>query len=1050
MSQIVKNFIEKVNEQFQTGHAREHSYRPALEELFKEITGLKVINEPKRSEYGAPDFVFINKNIVTAYAEAKDLKISLNEIEKSDQMVRYYGYSNLILTNCLEFRFYKSGQSYTDPINIATLKDGDIVFDEAKFKLLEATIKDFIKDSKEPIKSGIHLAKVMAGKARRIRDNIKNYLGEEDQEKNTELLAIYEVIKKLLLADLDKEKFSDMYAQTVVYGLFVARYFDKSPDTFSRQEARDLVPASNPFLRHFFDHIAGSSFDERIKMIVDELCEEFCHADVQAIVHNYYKVEKEGSRDPIIHFYEDFLQEYDSAERKKMGVFYTPIPVVQFIVRAVDDILKKEFNLPQGLADTAKIEMEVAVQAIDGRTKDGIKKIKQQFHKVQILDPATGTGTFLNETILHIKKSFTGQEGRWNNYVSADLLPRLHGFELMMASYTIAHLKLSTTIMESGADIGNGRLGVYLTNTLEETKNFDNTLFAGLGLDKAITEESRLANKVKKDLPVMVVLGNPPYSGESNNNFEHANKLVDKYKVEPGGVEKLKERNPKWLNDDYVKFIAFSEGLIEKNGEGILGFITNHSYLDNPTFRGMRWKLAQTFDEIYIIDLHGNAKKKEKHPDGSKDENVFAIQQGVAIMIALKRKNKEKKNDASVFVADIYGKKADKFTSLNNGNVNYKKINLDAKQYYFVDKNIDGKDEYEKGFSVSKLFLVQNVGVVTSADSILIAKSKEELLKQLYEAKEENSAKKTIQKLKSENIEENKIKPITYRPFDNQFIYYEPKIIERARYEVMKNFIDRENFGLIFKRGGIEEKSAPVYISKFISESRSWSRPGMQGIESLAPLYLYADAGEQYKVGNAGNITASRIPNLDLIIARNIASAIGAVYYPVVEYPTKDGDKRLTPENILDYIYAALHSPSYREKYKEFLMIDFPRVPHPKNYEHFFSLVALGQELRELHFLESPKLNKSITTYPEVGNDTIEKKYPLFKDSKVYINDVQYFGNVPLIAWDFYIGGYQPAQKWLKDRRERKLSNNDIEHYQKMIIALMETDRITKEIDKIF
>ena len=282
---VAKNtseFIKKVGEAYSTGHAREHAYRPALQGLFEAITGLRLVNDPKRSENGAPDFVFLNKNIVTAYAEAKDLNVSLEAIEKSDQMNRYYGYSNIILTNCLEFRFYKSGQQYVAPIVIAELKDGRVNFFEDQFGYLEDTIRDFIKDSKEPIKSGIHLAKVMAGKARRIRDNITAFLGQEDNAKNENLLAVYEVIKKLLLADLDKTKFADMYAQTLVYGLFVARYYDESNDNFSRQEARDLVPASNPFLRHFFDHIAGSSFDPRIEIIVNELCEEFTHADVRA------------------------------------------------------------------------------------------------------------------------------------------------------------------------------------------------------------------------------------------------------------------------------------------------------------------------------------------------------------------------------------------------------------------------------------------------------------------------------------------------------------------------------------------------------------------------------------------------------------------------------------------------------------------------------------------------------------------------------------------------------------------------------------------------
>ena len=1012
MSQLTNNFINEVIKVYATDHGREHSYRPSLKDFFATLTGLTVVNEPKRSEYGAPDFVFLNKTIVTAYAEAKDLNVSLAETVKGEQMGRYYGYSNIILTNCLEFRFYRNGQEYVPAITIAKLNTGNIEVNEDKFQLLEDTIQDFIQDSKEPIKSGKHLAKVMAGKARRIRDNIKIFLALETDIKNENLFSVFEVIKKLLLADLDKDKFADMYAQTVVYGLFAARYYDSTQDTFSRQEARDLLPVSNPFLRHFFDHIGGSSFDPRIEVIVNELCEEFNHADVQAIVHNYYKVGKDDSRDPIIHFYEDFLQEYDSVERKKMGVFYTPLPVVRFIVRAIDDILKRDFGLVKGLTDTTKIEVK--------RESQG-KKYKDQIHRVQILDPATGTGTFLNETILHIMRSFVGQEGRWNNYVNEDLLPRLHGFELMMASYTIAHLKLSSTIIESGAKLeGKARLGVYLTNSLEKGDAEEKNLFSALGLSKAISEESQQAGQIKHNLPIMVVLGNPPYSGVSSNNFESANKLIDKYKFEPGGKIKLKERNPKWLNDDYVKFIAMSEDMINKTGEGVLGLITNHSYLDNPTFRGMRWQLAQTFDEIYIVDLHGNSKKKEKHPDGTKDENVFDIQQGVAIIIGIKRKSKGVKKDAKVFVADIFGKREVKFDALNQ-NIEYKKINLESKQCYFVDKNIDGKDIYESGFSINELFKLSNVGIVTCADSVLVARSKSELIEQLNKAKTDSSVKKTIQKLKQEVIDENKIQRINYRPFDGQYIYYEPKVIERARLDLMWHFIDKKNIGIcLCRQQKVGSNFAHIFVSNKIIESSLVSNKTSE-ITSLLPLYFYNNDG-------------TKTPNLKKEIVAEIEKVVGVTM----------------PEDILDYIYAILHSPSYRAKYKEFLKIDFPRVPYPTNKESFLALVDLGRELRGLHLLESPKVNDFITTFSEAGSNEVEKKFLKFKDGKVYINETQYFGRVPEVSWQFYIGGYQPAQKWLKDRyRGRKLSNTDIEHYQKIIVSLSETDRIMREIDGV-
>lgn len=1022
MNNIVNDFVQKLIETYSSGHACEHSYRPALKELFEKITELKVINEPKRSEYGAPDFVFLKntsskQKIVIAYAEAKDINVSLDEIEKSEQMNRYYGYSNIILTNGLDFRFYRNASRYADPIIIGKLQKETIEFFEPSFQLLEDTIKDFITESKEPIKSGSVLAKVMAGKGRRIRDNIKNYLAKENDPQNDNLLSVYEVIKRLLLADLDKEKFADMYAQTLVYGLFVARYYDKTTDNFSRQEARDLVPVSNPFLRHFFDHIAGSSFDPRIEIIVNELCEEFTHADVQAIIHNYYKVDKDDSRDPIIHFYEDFLQEYDSAERKRMGVFYTPLPVVRFIVSAVDDILKTEFDLPQGLADNSKVEITKDIQG---------KKHKVSVHKVQVLDPATGTGTFLNETILHIKKSFEGQEGRWNQYVNSDLLPRLHGFELMMASYTIAHLKLSSTIVESGAKIENTRLGVYLTNSLEKGEEAPQTLF-DFGLGKAITEESNQANKVKKELPIMVVIGNPPYSGESSNAHYTGN---DVYKIEPTGG-KLQERNSKWLNDDYVKFIRFAESMVEKNGEGVVAMITAHGYIDNPTFRGMRWHLMQTFDQIYVLDLHGNANKKEKSPNGSKDENVFAIKQGVAILIGIKHKGKSQK-PSKVFRADCFGERLEKFARLN---VAFKKIKWNEivpsiPNYEWVVRDVKSHEEYRKGFSINELFPVSSVGIVTSRDNFVIDFEKDILKKRITDflcitnpaealvkfGLKENLKWKASSALKHDFDEQN-IVPISYRPFDDRFVYYNDDFIERSRKDIMAH-LEEENIGLIASRINRQASLGYFFLTKTLADFHILDNA--QDSTSVFPLYLYL--GENKK-----------IPNLNKEIWQKINEVAGET----------------TPENIIDYIYAVLHSASYREKYKEFLKIDFPRVPYPKSKEYFESLVVLGKELRELHLLESQKLNPPyVTRFPESGSDMIESKYPSFENGKVFINPAQYFGNVPEIAWNFYIGGYQPAQKWLKDRQGKKLSNFDIEHYQKIIISLTETEKIMREIDK--
>src|SRR3989344_5590295 len=579
MGPLLTNYIQSISKKFAHKETSEMGYRTDFENIlkgiFEQVQKIPRIDHDARAKQGnKPDFVVLKGDVPILYIEAKDIGVSLDKVEKSEQMVRYFGYATLVLTNYVEFRFYRNGLPYG-----------------------------------EPIKTGAHLAKIMGGKAQRIRDNVNQFLGGAS-EQNKELFRVYDAIKKMLVHDLSLESFSDMYAQTLVYGLFVARYYDDSAQTFSRQEARDLVPASNPFLQHFFDHIAGPNFDKRLSYIVDELCEAFQHADTKKLVEEYMV-----DADPIIHFYEDFLKEYDPALRKKMGAYYTPLPVVNFIVRSVDHILKKDFGLAQGLAYTAKLP--------DGK------------HKVQVLDPAVGTGTFISATIRIIYEYLLKQkqEGRWPAYVHNDLLPRLHGFELMMAPYTIAHLKLSLAFKQTGFWKFHRRLGIYLTNSLEQAETQPNLL--SFGLAESIAEEAKEATVVKNTTPIMVVLGNPPYSVSSSNKGEWIQNLIKVYK------EGLEDRNIQPLSDDYIKFLRFAENFIEKNKTGIVAMITNNSFIDGTIHRQMRKHLLETFDEIYILDLHGNSKKKEKAPDGGKDENVFDIQQGVSINIFV-RKNENK------------------------------------------------------------------------------------------------------------------------------------------------------------------------------------------------------------------------------------------------------------------------------------------------------------------------------------------------------------------------------------------------------------------------
>jgi len=1016
--EIISKYLTELMTTLATGNAREHAYRAAFQQLINTLKPeLQAVNDPKRSEHGAPDFIFLRGEMTIGYTETKDINVDLDKVEKSEQMQRYFGYSNLILTNYLEFRFFRNGERYGESISIGILSGNAIVPKPENSELLERTIRDFLDAKPEKIKSGVRLAKIMGGKARRIRENVSHYILEKS-EKSSELLSVFEVMKKMLVHDLSPENFADMYAQTLVYGLFIARYHDSTQEDFTRQEARDLIPASNPLLQHFFDHIAGTSFDKRLSFIVNELCEIFSVANVKAIMEQYYSRttlwgETEESPDPVIHFYEDFLKEYDSEQRIKYGAFYTPLPVVRFIVKSIDGVLKNKFNLSGGLADTSKIEIIKTVQG---------QKRKESIHQAQILDPATGTGTFLNEVIRHIHKSFEGQGGRWASYVDEDLLPRLHGFELMMAPYTIAHLKLGMTLQDMGYEKFSKRLGVYLTNSLEEGYKTENSLF-GFGFMQSIAEEAQEASKIKNEKPIMVILGNPPYSISSSNKGEWILNLIKDYKKD------LNERKIN-LDDDYIKFIRFSESLIEKNKQGVMAMITNNSFIDGITHRQMRKHLLETFDEIYILDLHGNAKKKEVAPDGGKDENVFDIQQGVSIFIFV-RTSKNKTKLGKVCHSEIFGLRKEKYATLDKNSLEtIKWKNLDYKEpyYFFVPKDFGSEKEYERGFSVNDLFSVSSSGVETAKDSLVIDFSKE-ILEDRYREFNENDERWLISNFKYslEKIQQIKtdilrgkvtIEATQYRPFDRRHVLYSnlsQGVVWRPRYEVMKHML-RNNTGLIAKRGFSEEKSSVCFITSSMIDRRAWTRPGMQGAEQLFPLYLYHEDG-------------TKTTNFNQEILGKIKSNLSG---------------EVKPEDILDYIYASLHSPSYREKYKEFLKIDFPRVSYPKDNATFWQLVEKGKELRELHLLESPKLRQFVTTFPESGSNAVEKiKY---ENGKVFINETQYFGNVPEIAWNFFIGGYQPAQKWLKDRKGRTLGNEDLEHYQKIIVALSETDRLMKEI----
>jgi predicted helicase len=1047
----LQQYLAKINTLYITGNAREHSYRGDLQNLIMAILpDVLVTNEPARVSCGAPDYVLTRKDVPIGYIEAKDIGIDLASKTLKEQFDRYKsGLTNLIFTDYLDFHFYKDGE-FVIKIAIAEIENGTIKPLPNNFDQFTHLIENFALTISQTIKSPTKLAQMMAGKAKLMADVIEKSLNYDDEQDNRSSIKSQMLsFQQMLIHDINNKSFADIYAQTIAYGMFAARYHDPTLPTFSRQEAATLIPKSNPFLRKLFQDIAGYDLDTRLDWIVEELVTIFLASDVALIMKNFGKSTKQ--EDPVVHFYETFLGEYNPALRKARGVWYTPQPVVNFIVRAVDDILKTEFNLPQGLADTSKIRIKKKA-VTQSKGKDAkIKEVETEVevHRVQILDPATGTGTFLAEVVRHIHKKFEGQQGIWSKYVTNDLIPRLNGFELLMASYAMAHLKMDMLLTETGyKPTDDQRFRIFLTNSLEEAHPDTGTLFSSW-----LSDEADQANAIKRESPVMVVIGNPPYSGESANKGEWIMNLMEDYKKEPGGKEKLKERNPKWINDDYVKFMRFGQHFINKNGSGILAFINPHGFLDNPTFRGVRWSLLKSYDKIFTIDLHGNSKKKEIIPDGTTDQNVFDIMQGVSINIFIKTDKRVKENVAEVFHFDLYGKRDFKYTFLSKNSINTIDFNLlkpSEPNYYFKENDSETELAYNQFISLKELFLKSTIGVQTHRDELVVDFSSIELINRLNRIYNSNDLKSIINKYnitesnhwdlksaidKEKSLKTTEIKKLCYRAFDDRYIYYNDNFVDRTRRSVGKE-VNENNFVLNFAKivkvnwnHSLITKSIPTAISMDINGSY------------FSPLYInYESNGQQNLLE-----TSARTPNLNTEIVKEITDKLGLPF--VAEKEGFSPPKSFAPIDLLDYIYAVLHSPSYREKYKEFLKIDFPRVPYPTDAQTFWQLVALGGELRQIHLLESPTVEKYITQYPEDGNNIVTK--PVYKDGNVYINETQHFANVPQVAWEFYIGGYQPAQKWLKDRKERELSYEDILHYQKIIVALSETDRIMREIDKI-
>jgi hypothetical protein len=1037
MSTPFEIYIKAIEADFKRGNATEYTYRNALENFMESLGhGIAASNDPKHIACGAPDFIIEKGKVPLGYVETKDLGVELDRIERSDQMKRYLkALNNLILTDYLEFRWYVNGERKMILRVGEVDRNGRFVPTHSTGPVLETLFRDFYATLAPTVTTPRDLAVRLAGVTHFIRDQIIAALASGDDDVKTSLNQQYQAFVDVLLPALKPEEFADLYAQAITYGLFAAKISAPAGTVFTFEDAYKYL-RGNPFIRKLFMDV-NEQVDEMalIQPYLKDIVSLLNRADFNSILADFGH--RTRTEDPVVHFYETFLATYDPKLREERGVYYTPEPVVQFIVRSVDELLKTRFDKPWGLADDS----------------------------VKVLDPASGTGTFLYYVIQQVHDEVVNQrhqDGLWPEK-SKELLNRLFGFELLLPPYVIAHLKLGLEMQQLGAPLGgkDERVHVYLTNTLEEASARADQL-AGLGLN--IAKESSDAARVKRDNDIMVVLGNPPYSGTSVNpsrdkdgKLNFIGKLVNDYYFVDGAP--LNERNPKWLQDDYVKFIRYGEHRIQQTGHGILAFITNHGYLDNPTFRGMRQHLMNTFDEIFVIDLHGNSKKKEVSPDGSKDENVFDIQQGVAIILAVKSPFQSYAKNHTIFHSDIWGERKNKYKYLSSTTlelIEWEEIKPNSPFYLFFPQKLELRDEFEKFIKVIDFMPCYSLGITTARDDFAVSFDKSTITTRINELVNHSLSNEDIYKKYNLNdtdswklnearislrnkVSYESIINYNYRPFDIRWTYHNPNFIERDRKEVQSNFYHK-NFGLVTLR---HARSPEQWNYLFVGECPS-DKSFITSLDNnfVFPLYLYTTPES-----TAGTLFAqsetTRQANLAPEFIHEFSEKLGLTYLPDGE-----GDLKATfgPEDVFYYTYAVFHAPTYRRRYAEFLKIDFPRLPLTSDRALFAKLVPLGKELVNLHLLKSSFVDAFITSYPVRGDNKVEKVG--YAGGNVWINTQQYFGGVPEAVWNFKIGGYQVCDKWLKDRKGRVLSAEDISHYQRVVVALKETMRLMEEIDR--
>jgi len=983
-------------------------------------------------------------------------------------------FGHAILTDNLVWQFWRAGEDKMySGVQLMELVDGVLVLNEDNIELFTSLLQDFLLQDPAQIRSSNKLAEYMAIHAKTIRSVIIGILKEDadalplvdDRQKRLplfpELYGLFSRIKADLRPLLNTRSFADMYAQTIVYGLFIARYnetHDNKSKAFDRYQAISKLQEESALLNRFFEHITNTGTKHQtLDGVIDKLCALYQMCDISALL----SCEKRG--DTIVHFYEDFLTYYDPALRKSLGVFYTPHQVVRYLVGMVDKLLVEEFGIQGGLSNNDTMQATVPCERYEyQKTKNAKKEWRDTKEltvpRVAILDPATGTGTFHAEIIKYIKDTyFSGIRAPfYDEYIKNDngLLSRMIGFEIMMTSYAVAHLNVRRTIEETLGYVPDTQLptNIFLTNTLAPPNSgFErNEQMSLFDFSAAITDEAYKADTWKARRPIKVIIGNPPYNAASITPYDYSS-----YRTEIDGKTMLNERNSKVLGDDYVKFIHFAEKLLGKERQGILAFITPHGYYDNPVFRGMRASLLRTFDKIFFLDLHGNSIKNEVAPDGSKDENVFDIRQGVGLIIAVRNDSKNKWAD--VFHSELWGLRKNKFEKLVNGDIEYKQIEpIDENMAYFVPTSSENRVVYEKGISIGELFSKNTVGIVTGRIGFTVQDSRETMSSVINDLKSMDSEdireKYSLGKdssdwkvsLSQDDINDNKgiLSQISIFPLDNRWTYYTgvKGLHTRPRHDVMQHLLPNyddpalpfgleKNIGITFaKQTTQNHKWDGIFISDRLIERHYIDYPA-KGTGYIAPLYLKPEG-----------FATKWHPNINQRLFDTLTANL---------------DKKPTVLEVFDYIYGILFDPFYRTYYSDYLRRDFPRVPiinAPKesdddfvvSEEQFHVYVNAGQRLRKLHLMQD-KVQATIELTPPTATD-LEIGAIKYKDGILQLNPSKQITGIPEEVWNYRIGGYQVLDKWFKSHKGKTMDIDDFDHIASVVGLIGETIKVQKDL----